>query len=56
VEDGAGRLSIKGDPFVAWACIRLDRLQQGHRFIHLMDPKGNQTQGVLLVRIEKVLR
>ncbi|KAH8662243.1 PLC-like phosphodiesterase [Xylariales sp. PMI_506] len=58
VEDAATRLarSIKGDQFTAWACIRLDRLQPGYRFINLLDPKGNPTQGQLLVRIDKALR
>ncbi|ORY67296.1 PLC-like phosphodiesterase [Pseudomassariella vexata] len=57
VEDDAPRLvSINRDPFAAWACIRLDRLRPGYRFIHLIDPKGNPTRGVILVRIEKVLR
>jgi len=39
----------------AWACIRLDRLQQGYRFVPLFDAKGASTNGLLLVRIEKVL-
>ena len=37
----------------AWACIRLDRLQQGYRLIKLMDAKGIATDGLLLVKIEK---
>lgn len=47
---------ITKDDLVAWACIRLDRLQQGYRFIHLFDVKGNVTPGMLLVKIEKTLR
>ena len=39
-----------------WACIRLDRLRQGYRFIHLLDAQGKQTEGKLLVKIEKRLR
>ncbi len=44
------------DSLAAWACIRLDRLQQGYRFVHLMDMKGQLTAGLLLVKIEKTLR
>ena len=44
------------DSLAAWACIRLDRLQQGYRFVHLLDAKGLATAGVILVRIEKSLR
>ncbi|CAD6444275.1 7116b1db-d8ff-4993-afb5-b44fe4d55eee [Sclerotinia trifoliorum] len=43
------------DELAAWACIRLDRLQQGYRLIPLKDVKGNSTDGLLLVKIEKVL-
>ncbi|TGO20258.1 hypothetical protein BPAE_0318g00040 [Botrytis paeoniae] len=43
------------DELAAWACIRLDRLQQGYRLIPLKDIKGNSTEGLLLVKIEKVL-
>ncbi|KAK7984823.1 1-phosphatidylinositol 4-5-bisphosphate phosphodiesterase 1 [Apiospora saccharicola] len=55
IEDGASRIPIHRDPFAGWACIRLDRLRTGYRFIHLKDPKGNPTKGVLLVRVDKVL-
>jgi phosphatidylinositol phospholipase C delta len=56
VEDDAPRLvSINRDPFAAWACVRLDRLQTGYRFIHLFDANGNPTEGRLLVRIIKSL-
>ncbi|KAI0021397.1 PLC-like phosphodiesterase [Xylariomycetidae sp. FL0641] len=41
---------------VAWACIRLDRLATGYRFVQLLDGDGNDTQGVLLVRITKNYR
>lgn len=43
------------DSLAAWACIRLDRLQQGYRFVHLMDMKGQLTTGLLFVKIEKTL-
>lgn len=39
-----------------WACIRLDRLRTGYRFVSLMDARGNPTEGKLLVRIEKLVR
>ena len=44
------------DSLAAWACIRLDRLQQGYRFIRLLDYKGLASEGLLLVKIEKTLR
>lgn len=31
-------------------CARLDHLQQGWRFIRLLDPKGKNTGSTLLVR------
>ncbi len=43
------------DDLAAWACIRLDRLRQGLRFIRLSDTKGRESSGVLLVRITKQL-
>lgn len=54
VEDATSRLlGISRPSFSSWACIRLDRLMPGYRFIKLMDPKGNPTAGMLLVRIDK---
>ncbi|KAJ5639706.1 uncharacterized protein N7484_007568 [Penicillium longicatenatum] len=52
------RFKIKDDEFVrdslaAWACIRLDQLREGYRFIHLHDSTGLNAGGVLLVRISK---
>ena len=44
------------DSVCAWACIRLDRLQQGYRFVHLHDMKGQATQGLLFVKVEKKLK
>jgi hypothetical protein len=44
------------DQLAAWACIRLDRLQQGYRLINLIDAEGVETDGLLLVKIEKSLR
>jgi hypothetical protein len=45
--------SIGKDELAAWACIRLDRLRTGFRFIHCLDAKGMESRGVLLVRITK---
>lgn len=42
--------------FAAWACVRLDRLRQGYRFVDLYDTKGKLSMGKLFVRIEKVVR
>ncbi|ROW13652.1 hypothetical protein VPNG_04588 [Cytospora leucostoma] len=41
------------DKLAAWACIRLDRLQRGYRFIDLRDAHGRPSAGKLLVKIEK---
>lgn len=50
-DDSFGR-----DDLAAWACIRLDRLGKGVRFVHLFDTHGIQTDGVLLVKIQKGMR
>jgi phosphatidylinositol phospholipase C delta len=47
-DDDIGR-----DDLAAWACVRLDRLREGYRFVHLLDGKGVETEGVLLVRVTK---
>ena len=44
---------IGTDDLAAWACIRLDRLQSGFRFVHLLDARGMESTGALLVRITK---
>lgn len=54
------RFKVKDDEFgkdalAAWACIRLDRAQQGFRFIHLFDAEGKRSSGALLVKINKQL-
>ena len=41
------------DKLAAWACIRLDRLASGYRFLKLFDAKGTLTDGFLLIKIEK---
>lgn len=48
---------LVSSPVLAWACIRLDRLQSGYRYVKLMDMKGCQIPGgKLFLRIEKILR
>ncbi|KAI0133729.1 PLC-like phosphodiesterase [Xylariales sp. AK1849] len=52
------RFLIKDDEFgrnslAAWACIRLDRLRSGYRFVKFLDNEGVASEGVLLVKIEK---
>lgn len=43
-------------PLLAWACIRLDRLGQGYRFVDLLNPKGDPIKGgKLLVKIDKTM-
>lgn len=44
---------IGTDDLAAWACIRLDRLQQGVRVVRLFDNRGSHSKGVLLVKVEK---
>ncbi|XDG06230.1 hypothetical protein ABKA04_005845 [Annulohypoxylon sp. FPYF3050] len=46
---------IGRDDLAAWACVRLDRLKSGYRFVHLLDNEGKQSDGVILVKIEKKL-
>jgi phosphatidylinositol phospholipase C, delta len=48
---------LVSSPLIAWACIRLDRLQSGYRFIPLMDKQGIPLEdGKLLVKIIKSYR
>jgi phosphatidylinositol phospholipase C, delta len=46
---------LQRDDLAAWACVRLDRLRVGYRFVHLMDCRGRETDGVLLVKVAKKL-
>lgn len=46
---------IGRDDLAAWACIRLDRLRSGYRFIKFMTKHGIASDGVILVKIEKKL-
>ena len=43
------------DELVGWACIRLDRCMEGFRFVRLLNSHGVESQGVLLVKISKIL-
>lgn len=44
---------FRRDDLAAWACIRLDRLRLGYRFVRLMDTMGKETEGVVLVKVMK---
>lgn len=44
---------IGRDELAAWACVRLDRLAQGYRFVRLANAHGDPTEGVLLVKVCK---
>ncbi|KAI1387853.1 PLC-like phosphodiesterase [Hypoxylon trugodes] len=46
---------IGRDDLAAWACVRLDRLRAGYRFVHLLDREGRESEGVLLVKVDKHL-
>ncbi|GAP89907.1 putative phosphatidylinositol-specific phospholipase C [Rosellinia necatrix] len=56
VEHEQSRFMPLREPSAGWACIRLDRLATGHRLIPLLDYDGNETKGVLLVRVLKNYR
>ncbi|KAL0941485.1 phospholipase c [Colletotrichum truncatum] len=43
---------IGPDVMTAWACVRLDRLRVGYRFVRLLDKGGMPTSGVLLIKTE----
>lgn len=44
---------FRRDDLAAWACIRLDRLRLGYRFVRLMDTMGKETEGVVLIKVIK---
>ena len=46
---------IGRDDLAAWACVRLDRLRSGWRFVHLLNQEGSVSSGALLVFVEKRL-
>lgn len=55
--DEVGVTGVINWPTRAWACIRLDRLQPGYRFIQLMDMTGHAVpEGRLFVKVTKKLR
>ncbi|KAK4147014.1 uncharacterized protein C8A04DRAFT_34563 [Dichotomopilus funicola] len=43
------------DSLAAWACVRVDRLREGYRFVHLVDAQGVETEGAVLVKVVKTL-
>ncbi|KAL8387913.1 hypothetical protein RB595_009581 [Gaeumannomyces hyphopodioides] len=43
------------DDLAAWACVRLDRLRVGYRIVRLLNAKGMETKGLVLVKISKKL-
>ncbi|KAK3900500.1 PLC-like phosphodiesterase [Staphylotrichum tortipilum] len=51
------RFQVKNDEFgpnslALWACVRVDRLRRGTRFMHLIDREGVETEGALLVQVD----
>ncbi|KXJ88404.1 PLC-like phosphodiesterase [Microdochium bolleyi] len=46
---------IGRDDLAAWACVRLDRLKSGYRWVHLFNREGQVSGGAVLVFVEKVL-
>lgn len=40
------------DVMAAWACVRLDRLRLGYRFLRLLDKEGMPSKGILWVKSE----
>lgn len=40
------------DVRTSWACVRLDRLRLGYRFMRLFDKDGMPSKGILLIRTE----
>ncbi|KAM7187920.1 PLC-like phosphodiesterase, TIM beta/alpha-barrel-containing domain containing protein [Rhypophila sp. PSN 637] len=56
VEDTSTASNFRDD-LSCWACIRLDRLQQGYRWVELYHPVTRQlTKGQLFIRVDKVSR
>ncbi|KAL2255678.1 hypothetical protein VTK26DRAFT_2902 [Humicola hyalothermophila] len=43
------------DSLAAWACVRVDRLREGIRWVHLLDAEGVETEGAILVKVGKRL-
>lgn len=49
-------IEFRPDVTAAWACFRLDRINQGLRVVRLFDKQGKLTDGFLLINITKSLR
>lgn len=48
---------VRDAPLVAWACIRLDRLQPGFRCVDLFDATTRRkSHGQLFIKVEKTSR
>ncbi|PHH64693.1 hypothetical protein CDD81_4134 [Ophiocordyceps australis] len=47
---------IGRDDLAAWACVRLDRLGQGYRFVRLLNWCGQETAGRVLIKVQKTLQ
>jgi hypothetical protein len=45
---------IGRDDLAAYACVRLDRLGEGYRVVHLSNCFGKVTDGIILVKVEKI--
>jgi phosphatidylinositol phospholipase C, delta len=56
VEHEVSRMQPLKENFSSWACIRLDRLATGYRLVTLLDSDGNETKGLLLVKVFKNYR
>ncbi|KAJ1305046.1 hypothetical protein OPQ81_000086 [Rhizoctonia solani] len=46
-------IKFRRDDLAAWASIRLDRLRMGYRFVRLMDAKGQESDGFILIKVMK---
>lgn len=46
---------FKWDELAGWACIRLDLLGNGCRFVHMLNGKGMPAEGMILVNVESIL-
>lgn len=46
---------IGKDSLAGWACVRVDRLREGYRFVHICDARGVETDGVVLIKVTKKL-
>ena len=44
------------DPLCAWACVRLDRVREGWRFLRLWTAEGERSNGVVLWGVEKSVK